>query len=58
MSIESLFHDLLGLGTDWRVKELAHLPGAHSEVRIVIEATNQSLRGLSLSVRWWLCSSL
>ena len=39
MSIESLFHDLLGLGTDWHVKELAHLPGAHSEVRIVIEAT-------------------
>jgi hypothetical protein len=39
MSIESLFHDLLGLGTDWRVKELAHLPGAHSEVHIVIEAT-------------------
>jgi hypothetical protein len=37
--IESLFHDLLGLGTDWRVKELAHLPGAHSEVHIVIEAT-------------------
>ena len=39
MGIESLFHDLLGLGTDWRVKELAHLPGAHSEVHIVIEAT-------------------
>jgi len=40
MSAESLFHDLLGLGTDWRVKELTHLPGAHSEVRIVIEATD------------------
>ena len=39
MSIKSLFHGLLGLGTDWRVKEFAHLPGAHSEVRIVIEAT-------------------
>lgn len=39
MKIESLFHDLLGLGADWRVKELTHLPGAHSEVRIVIEAT-------------------
>ena len=38
MSAESLFHDLLGFGTDWRVKELTHLPDAHSEVRIVIEA--------------------
>mgnify|MGYP003316775953 FL=1 len=40
MSAESLFHDLLGLGTDWRVKELTHLSGTHSEVRIVIEATD------------------
>ena len=40
MSAESLFHDLLGFGTDWRVKELTHLPDAHSEVRIVIEATD------------------
>ena len=52
MSIESLFHDLLGLGTDWRVKELAHLPGAHSEVRIVIEATAGLYEGLSVSGRW------
>ena len=40
MSAELLFHDLLGLGSDWRVKELTHLAGAHSEVRIVIEATD------------------
>jgi hypothetical protein len=40
MSAESLFHDLLGLGAHWRVTELTHLPGAHSEVRIVIEATD------------------
>ena len=38
MSVEFLFHNLLGLGVDWRVKELTHLSGSHSEVRIVIEA--------------------
>ena len=51
MSIESLFHDLLGLGTDWRVKELAHLPSAHSEVRTIIEGSNKALLSSSRSPR-------
>lgn len=39
MTTEQLFHNLLGLGTQWRVKDLSYLSGKHSEVRIVIEPT-------------------
>ena len=37
MSPEKLFHELLGLGSHWRVTELEYLKGKHGEVRIVIE---------------------
>ena len=39
MTTEQLFHNLLGLGTQWRVKDLTYLSGKHSEVGIVIEPT-------------------
>jgi len=37
MSPEKLFHELLGLGSHWRVTELEYLKGKRGEVRIVIE---------------------
>lgn len=37
MSPEKLFHELLGLGDQWRVQELTYLKGGRGEVRIVIE---------------------
>ena len=40
MSPEKLFHELLGLGTNWQVAELAYLKGGRGEVRIVIEETD------------------
>lgn len=38
MNPEKLFHDLLGLGSDWSVSELHYLKNKQSEVRIVIES--------------------
>jgi len=47
MSPEKLFHELLGLGTHWKVSELVYLKGDRSEVRIVIEDSAELLAGMS-----------
>ena len=47
MSPEKLFHELLGLGINWRVTELAYLKGGRGEVRIVIEDTDALFESLS-----------
>lgn len=49
MSPEKLFHELLGLGDQWRVKELTYLKGSHSEVRIVIEDCAPLIESLNCS---------
>jgi transposase len=49
MSPEKLFHELLGLGDHWRVKELTYLKGGHGEVRIVIEDCPGLYENLSCS---------
>jgi transposase len=38
MNPEKLFHEMLGLGSDWSVSELHYLKNKQSEVRIVIES--------------------
>jgi len=47
MRPEELFHELLGLGTDWSVSELHYLKGKPSEVRIVIKAQESLACGMT-----------
>ncbi len=44
---EDLFHELLGLGTNWQVKELIYLKGSRGEVRIIIEETDALIESLN-----------
>ncbi len=47
MKPEELFHELLGLGANWRVTELVYLKGGRGEVRIVIEDTAALIESLN-----------
>ena len=47
MSPENLFHELLGLGANCQVTELAYLKGGRGEVRIVIEQTDALFESLN-----------
>ena len=49
-SPEKLFHELLSLGSHWRVTELEYLKGKRAEVRIVIEDTDALFESLSCCV--------
>ena len=49
MSPEKLFHELLGLGMNWQVTELAYLKGGRGEVRIIIDETGALFESLNCS---------